>query len=112
MSEPPPGAVLITNSTGRDGWTAADAAGDSLGAARGVAHAPSVTSAATRIAVVERLMCLAPPQPLRRRVAKGSHRRSDRNTCCHNEVRRSARGVRVAGPELVRQAPAEQGVWA
>jgi hypothetical protein len=55
MSEPPPGAVLITNSTGCVGWIAAAADPEAVGVADGafaVAQAERVTSAVMRIAAV------------------------------------------------------------
>jgi hypothetical protein len=62
MSDPPPGAVLMTNSTGLVGATAADdAPGLPLGAAAGLAQAVKKVATA-QIATVERLICLAPPK--------------------------------------------------
>jgi hypothetical protein len=86
MSEPPPGAVLITNSTGWVGWIAAAAVAeaDVLGLAEGalaVAHAERVTSAAAKIAVVritDLVMTRTSMEQVRAGVSKGSHRRSDR----------------------------------
>jgi hypothetical protein len=61
VSDPPPGAVLMTNSTGWVGCTAAgDALPDPLALADGallLAQAESVTSAVTKIATV-RTACL------------------------------------------------------
>jgi hypothetical protein len=81
-SEPPPGAVLMTNSTGCVGWTAAaDADVDALGpGALAVAQADRVTRAAARIAA-DRITGLdmrrTSMEQVRTAVSKGSHRRSD-----------------------------------
>jgi len=83
MSEPPPGAVLITNSTGCVGWTAV-ADPELVGVADGalaVAQAVRVTSAAARIAVIRIAgldMTRTSIEQVRTAVSKGSHRRSDR----------------------------------
>jgi hypothetical protein len=83
MSEPPPGAVLMTNSTGCVGWTAtADAEPDGLGddGAFAVAHAERVTRATAKIAVVRITgldMTRTSMEQVRTAVSKGSHRRSD-----------------------------------
>jgi hypothetical protein len=85
MSEPPPGAVLMTNSTGCVGWTAAaDAEPEAVGLAEGalaVAQAVRVTSATTRIAVIRIAgldMTRTSMEQVRNAVSKRSHRRSDR----------------------------------
>src|SRR5438128_3662372 len=102
MSEPPPGAVLITNSTGWVGWitAAAEAEAELVGVAEGafaVAQAERVTSAAARIAAVritDLVMTRTSMLQVRTAVSKGSHRRSDRDLSCHNGGSGSARGVR------------------
>jgi hypothetical protein len=85
MSEPPPGAVLITNSTGCVGWiAAADADPELVGVADGalaVAQAERVTSAAASSAVIRIAgldMTRTSMEQVRTAVSKGSHRRSDR----------------------------------
>jgi len=86
MSEPPPGAVLMTNSTGCVGWTAAAAEADPelLGVADGalaVAQAERVTSATAKSAVIRIAdldMTRTSMEQVRTAVSKGSHRRSDR----------------------------------
>src|SRR2546430_2746591 len=108
-SEPPPTAVLMTNSTGLVGCTivATDAA-EPLGVGAVpvlLAQAVRVMSAAARIAVIRIAdldMTRASMLQVRTAVSKGSHRRSDRDLSCHNGGSGSARGVRSAGPELVR----------
>src|SRR5439155_1558361 len=108
-SEPPPTAVLMTNSTGLVGCTivATDAA-EPLGVGAVpvlLAQAVRVMSAAARIAVIRIAdldMTRTSMLQVRTAVSKGSHRRSDRDLSCHNGGSGSARGVRSAGPELVR----------
>src|SRR5205814_9931351 len=110
MSEPPPGAVLMTNSTGCVGWisAAAEAEPELVGVAEGafaVAQAERVTSAAARIAAVrimDLVMTRTSMEQVRTGVSKGSHRRSDRQKSCHNGGNGSACGERSAVPELVR----------
>src|SRR5712692_73441 len=81
MSEPPPGAVLITNSTGLLGFVMVAAVGAvpplGLGAVGPAPppHATSVMRAVARIAVVTRfLMRRTSIEQLRPVVSKGSHR--------------------------------------
>src|SRR5205809_416048 len=108
-SEPPPTAVLMTNSTGLVGCTivATDAA-EPLGVGAVpvlLAQAVRVMSAAARIAVIRIAdldMTRTSMLQVRTAVSKGSHRRSDRDLSCHNGGSGSAWGVRSAGPELVR----------
>src|SRR2546430_4793080 len=65
-SEPPPTAVLMTNSTGLVGCTTVEAdAAEPLGLGAVpvlLAQAPRVMSAATRISTEERFIWLAPPR--------------------------------------------------
>src|SRR5437016_12415212 len=111
MSEPPPGAVLMTNSTGCVGWisAAAEAEPELVGVAEGafaVAQAERVTSAAARIAAVritDLVMTRTSMLQVRTGVSKGSHRRSDRQSSLHNGGSGSARRLRSAGPALVRR---------
>src|SRR5437773_1112430 len=79
MSEPPPGAVLMTNSTGCVGWisAAAEAEPELVGVAEGafaVAQAERVTSAAARIAAVritDLVMTRTSMEQVRTGVSKG-----------------------------------------
>src|SRR5438132_13772616 len=101
MSEPPPGAVLMTNSTGWVGWMIAAAEAEAklaVGVGEGafaVAQAERVTSAATRIAagrITDLVMTRTSMMQARTAVAKGPHRRCDRDIAERNGGREAGRG--------------------
>src|ERR1041385_9479314 len=99
MSEPPPGAVLMTNSTGRDGFSAAvdDAAAlaagvGALGAAGGPPHAaPTTTAAVIAAKSLLALACNMPAPPRTRtctrdaRLSAGLTRRHRNGTAARHK---------------------------
>src|SRR4051812_8115284 len=120
MSEPPPGAVLMTNSTGCVGWTAAagepdpEPVGVADDGALAVAQAVSVTSAAARSAVI-RIAGLDMNAPPWSRYAPRCLRGHTGGLTASNPVTMAKAGRHGACVEPVQSSfgrRADQGVWA
>src|SRR5436305_1719764 len=119
MSEPPPGAVLMTNSTGCVGWisAAAEAEPELVGVAEGafaVAQAERVTSAAARIAAV-RITDLVMTRTSMEQVRTGCLRGHTGGLTASNPVTMAETGRHGACGRPVQSSfgrVAEQGVWA